>query len=105
MDELITRIVEIERQSAAEVRLAESQSAERMDALRRSLEEEMIRKRERILSEANTRFAAAVEAAKKNADADTALMKSESERFFQNPVLIEEIRETIIAILLTEGSE
>jgi ATPase subunit of ABC transporter with duplicated ATPase domains len=103
MDELITRIVEIERQSAANVRLAESQYAERIDALRRSLEEEMNRERERILSEANSRFTTAVEEARKQADADTASMKNSSERIFQNPVLIEEIKEAIISILLAEG--
>lgn len=103
MDALIARIVEIEKKSAAGVRVAESQYDERIDALRRSLDEEMTRKREQILSEANSRFAAAVEQAKKLADADTALMKSESERFFQNPALIEEIKEAIISILLEEG--
>lgn len=103
MDELITRIVEIERQSAADVRLAQSQYAERIDALRRSLEEEMSRKREIILSEANSRFTAAVDEARKQADADAASMKNSSERIFQNPVLIEEIKETIISILLAEG--
>jgi hypothetical protein len=103
MDELITRIVEIERQSESDVRLAESQYSERIDALRRSLEEEMTRKREKILSEANSRFTAAVEEARKQADADTASMKNSSECIFQNPVLIEEIKEVIISILLAEG--
>jgi hypothetical protein len=103
MDELITRIVEIERQSEADVRLAESQYAECIDALRRSLEEEMTSKRERILSDANSRFTEAVDEARKRADADTASIKNSSERVFQDPVLIEEIKETVISILLAEG--
>jgi DNA-binding GntR family transcriptional regulator len=103
MDELITRIVEIERQSAADVRMAESQYAERITALRQFLEEEMTRKCERILSEANSRFTTVVDEAKKQADADTASMKDSSERIFQNPVLKEEIKETIISVLLVEG--
>ncbi|MBP7342975.1 MAG: hypothetical protein PHG54_14390 [Smithellaceae bacterium] len=100
MDDVITRVVEIERQCSADVEQAERESARNIEIRRRLLEEEAARERERIRNAENAGVAEAVEEAKKLSGAASAAARTESDRLFEDPVLREAIRKEILAILL-----
>jgi hypothetical protein len=100
MDEVITRIVEIERQCAADVEQAELESAKKIEAHQRLLEEKILRDRTLITSAENSRLTRAVEEARKQIEAASAAFRKDIENLYQNPILIEAIKKDIISILL-----
>ncbi|MCU0595885.1 MAG: hypothetical protein MUC98_10555 [Desulfobacterota bacterium] len=100
MDEVITRIVEIERQCSADVELAELEYGKKIEAHRRILEEKKARECALILSQENARLTRALEVAKRQVEASSVALRRESENTVQNPALIEAIKEEIISILL-----
>jgi hypothetical protein len=100
MDEVITRIVEIERQCSADVEQAERDYENRIDSHKRILEEKKSQEQTLIKSSENTRLAQAVEEAKKKTESSSSAFRKESERLIQDPVLKEAIKEDIISILL-----
>ena len=100
MDDVITRIVEIERQCSADVEQARLDYVKSIESHKLILEEKKTKERAKIISVENTRLTQAVEEAKNQTAAASAALKRDSESLLQDPVLNEEIKEDIISILL-----
>lgn len=100
MDEVITRIVSIERQCSARVEQARQDYSKNIESRRRSLEEQKTRAFAQITVSENLRLTGAMEeAGKQTGDASLAFQR-DCEVPFQNPALAEAVREDIISILL-----
>ncbi len=100
MDDVITRIVEIERQCSADVEEVQLEYGKSIEAHKRILEEKKTKERAQIISVENTRLTQAVEEAKRQTAAVSADLRRDSESRLQDPVLNEAIKEDIISILL-----
>ena len=100
MDEVITRIVEIEKQCSADVEQAEIQYQKRIETHKRILEERKNKERTQIISTENTRLIKAVEEAKILTEATSAALRRDCDSLFLDPALNEAIKEDIISILL-----
>jgi len=100
MDDVITRIVEIERQCSADIEQARLEYGKNVETHRRSLEEKKTREHAQIVSEESARQAQAVEDAKRQIEAVNASFRRDREGLFQDPVLNKAIKEDIISILL-----
>ena len=101
MDQVITRIVAIERQCSADVEQAEEACAKRIETHKRILEEKKTTQLTQIIAAENTRMTQAVEDAKRHIEAASAAFRGDCESLLQNPVLNEAIKEDITSILLT----
>jgi len=101
MDDVITRIVEIERQCSADVEQARLEYGKTIEAHKRVLEEKKAKERARIISIENTRLTQAVEDAKTEIEAASAAIRRESESLLEDQLLKKAIKEDIISILLT----
>jgi len=101
MDDVITRIVEIERQCSADVEQARFEYGKTIESHKRVLEEKKVKERARIISIENTRLTQAVEDAKVQTEAASAAVWRENDRLFEDHVLRGAIKEDIISILLT----
>ncbi len=101
MDEVITRIMEIENRCSAAVEQAELDCAKRIEEHKRFLEEKKLREHTRILAAEKTRLTQAIEEAKIRTEAASIAFGRDSERLFQDPALQEKIKSKIISILLT----
>lgn len=102
MDAVITRIIEIEKQCAMEIEKASDVSSEKIEAHRRALLEKKEREQSRITAADDTRATQAIEALKKRTEAESLASGRDYESRFQDPALIETIKEKIVTILLTE---
>jgi hypothetical protein len=102
MDDVITRVVEIERQCSAEVEQVRRDSARTIEARRLLLDEEAARERERIAAAENAGVAEALAEAKKISAAVFSEARTDSDRLFEDPLLKEAVRREILAILLAE---
>ncbi len=100
MDEVITRIVAIERQCSAEVEQARQNYTKNIESRRRSLEEEKTRAFAQITASENLRLTRAIEEAQKKTGEASSAFQRDCESPFQNPALVEAVREDIISILL-----
>ncbi|MGC9194020.1 MAG: hypothetical protein ACP5IL_01035 [Syntrophobacteraceae bacterium] len=100
MDDVVARIMEIERQCRAEVEQAELECAKRIDAYKRLLEEKRVAEHTRILSSENSRLTQALEEAKKRAEAASLAFRMDSETLFNDPALKKKAKRKIISILL-----
>jgi hypothetical protein len=100
MDDVITRIVEIEKQCSADVGQARIDYGKNIEAHKRVLEEKGSSERARIISTQNSRLIEAVEVAKKETKAASDAILKDTEHRLQNPELNEAIKKDIISILL-----
>ena len=100
MDEVITRIVEIERQCSADIENSQRDSKNKIEAHRQFLEDKKNKERDQIIFEENARLSRAVEETASKIKAEFVVSEKENEILFQDPVLNEQIRENIISILL-----
>jgi len=100
MDEVITRIIEIERQCSHDIEQAELTYAKNIEIRKQLLEGKKTRELTQIVSTEDTRLTKAIEEAKRQTEATSATFRRDSESLFQNPVLKEAIKENIIAILV-----
>jgi len=100
MDEMITRIVEIERQCSADIEQARLEYAKNIAAHQIHLEEKKASEFSRITTEENTRLTQTIIEAKKQIEAASAAFRRDSESLFQNPDLNEAIKKDMISILL-----
>lgn len=100
MDAVISRIIEIERESARDLEQAEETSRSKIEARRLSLEEEKERTHAVILSEEHTRFSKTILEAKKQTEAASVAFLKDSEQPFHDPVIIQTIQEDILSVLL-----
>lgn len=100
MEEVISRIMEIEKQCADEVEEAEQASRRNIEARRKTIEEKKSGEYARITRENNELLAQATEEAKREIEAKFQAAEEEMERLRQDRSLAGEIREKILAILL-----
>lgn len=102
MDAVITRIIEIEKQCAMEIKRAEDVSRERIEAHKRDLKEKREQEYARIRAAEDARASRAIEALKKQTEAAFSAACRNDESRFQDPAVTEAIQEKILTILLTE---
>jgi len=100
MDAVITRIIEIERQSAMDIERAEDAYRKNIEAHRRTLEDEKERAHAQCISDENTRLTQTLNDLKKQTEEASLASAGEYEKRFQDPALIEAIKEKIVDILL-----
>jgi hypothetical protein len=100
MDEVINRIMEIERQCAADVDQAETEYSKRIEEYKHILEENKNKEHVRILFAESTGLNQALQKAKEQTEAVSAAFREDSENRLQDPVLKEAIKKDIISILL-----
>jgi hypothetical protein len=100
MDAVITRIIEIEKQSATDIERAEDSYQKNIEAHRRTLQEEKERAHAQIISAENTRLAQALSELNKQTEAASLVSSRDYENRFHDPVLVEAVKEKIVAILL-----
>jgi hypothetical protein len=101
MDDVITRIVEIERQCSSDVEQARVEYGKTIEAHKRVLEEKKAEELAHIISLENTRLTQAVEEAKVRIEAASAAIRRESESLLEDQLLKKAIEKDIISILLT----
>jgi hypothetical protein len=100
MENVIARIVEIEKQCAQDIDQAEQEYSEKIEAHRRTLEEKKAIESARIVETGNARLEQALAEAKRQTEAAYSAASRDHERLYQDPALIEEIKEKITSILL-----
>ena len=101
MDDMITRIVEIEKRCADEIEEAEQAYRKKIEAHRGITQEKKAREYARIVSEGEGRLAQVIEEAKKKTEAEFQAAGGDIERLYQDSSLDWEIQERILSILLT----
>jgi len=101
MANVITRIVEIEKQCAEEIDKAQRESTNKIDAHRLALEEKKENEFAAIIFAGNERLAQALEEAKEETRIESITADREIERLVQNQELKETIKEKIVSILLS----
>lgn len=101
MDDVITRIVEIEQQCSADVEKVQLEYKNRIEAHKQFLKGKKTREHDQIISTENIKLTHAIDEAKIKIKADSAAFEKDNEILFQDPVLNERIKEDIISILLT----
>jgi len=102
MDTVITRIIEIEKQSALKVAQAEEAGNRNVEAHRLTLEQKKESTHADIISEENSRLTQALEALKKRTEAASDASGRDYENRFHNPELIDAIKRRIVDILLKQ---
>lgn len=100
MDDVIARIVEIERQCSEDIGQARLEYGKKIEAHKHALEEAKTRESARIISGENSRLTQAVKDAKERTEAGKASALQESETKLSDPALKEAIKKDIISILL-----
>lgn len=100
MDAVITRIIEIEKQSAMDIKRVEDACRKNIESHRRTLEEDKERAHTLIISTENSRLIRTLSELKKQTEEASLATAREYEMRFQAPALIEAIKEKIVDILL-----
>jgi hypothetical protein len=100
MDNVITRIVDVEKQCRAEVEAAHLEYGKKIEAHKRFLGEKMTGERAEISDGNNITLSKAVEEAEKQSEAALAAFVGDMESLFRNQAMNEEIKEDIVSILL-----
>lgn len=100
MDNIITRILEIEQQCAEEIQRTEQESRRKIEAHKQMLEEKKAGEIARLQADGNARVARAVEEARKRMESEAMAAVKEYEEWYQDKTLREEIKEKIRSILL-----
>lgn len=102
MEDVIGRIVEIERQCAEGVEKAERESLLRVDTFRRELEEQKAEDTARIVAACNARLEKALDDARHHREEESLAEELENERILQDAELKDSIREMIVSIILDQ---
>lgn len=100
MDTVITRVIEIERQSAMDIKRAEVAYHKNIEAHRRTLEEKKERAHAQIISTENARLTKNLQELNKQTEEKFLTSAREYENRFQDAALIDAVKEKIIATLL-----
>jgi len=101
MDNVITRIVEIEQECAARLEEAARESRERIAAHQHHLAERKAAECARIESAANARFDQALQEAESQSKALGTQFREAQERLYRDPALAAKIKEAIVSLLLS----
>jgi hypothetical protein len=102
MDAVITRIIEIEKQSAMDIDRAEDTYRKNIEAHRLTLEKNKESSHTQIISKENTRLTQTLETLKKQTEGVSISSGRDYESRFNNPALVDAIKEKIVAILLMQ---
>ncbi len=102
MDALITRIVDIEKRSAAAIEKAQADSAARISAHRLACDAQKEEERRRIETSEKARCAQTLEDAKQKIQNETENIRREIERRLAAPGLQSRVRDEILHLLLKE---
>lgn len=100
MDALITRIIEIEKQSSLDIENAENNSLKNIEDHKRFLEEEKERTHASIISTENTRLAQAIRKFNKKNEETSLAVGRDYESRLHDSVIVDAVKEKIVAILL-----
>ena len=92
MDDVITRIVEIERQCSADIEQAQLEYAKDLEAHKSILEERKTREFAQIIVAENNRLTQSIEEAKIQTEARSAAFRQASENLFRDQILNETIK-------------
>ena len=101
MEDMITRIVEIEKQCAVEIEKAEREYRQNIETYKGIAQEKKARECARIINEGDARRAQVIEEAEKKTLAEFQAAEGDIERLYQDMLLDREIQEKIVSILLT----
>ncbi len=101
MENVITRIVKIEKQGSEEVEKSELEYRKKIDAHKGVLEEKKTRECALIIAAGNQRLEQAITEAKKHLEAKRSEAISDNKKLYQDSSLNEAIKEKLISILLT----
>lgn len=101
MENVITRIVEVEKECAQEVDKAERESRMTIEAHRETLEEKKAREFALIDKAGQERLSSALEEAKRTSEAETRAASGEYGRLHEDPELTETIQKKVLSLLLT----
>lgn len=101
MTDVITRIVEIEKQCTEEIERAQRESKTAIDEHRLGLDERKEKEFAAIISAGNERLAQAIKEAEEQTREEFLAVDRENERLVGDPDLKKEIKEKIISILLS----
>jgi hypothetical protein len=100
MDAVITRIIEIEKQSTLDIERAENDSLKNIEEHKRFLEEEKERTQASIISTENTRLTGAIRAFNKKTEETFLAVGKGFESRLQDTVTVGAVKEKIVDILL-----
>lgn len=100
MDGVITSVLEIERQSAREIERAEETYRKNIEGHRRTLEEKKEKEHAQIISAENSRLTQNLQELNKQTEEAFLAAARDFENRFNDPALVEAIKEKIVAILL-----
>jgi hypothetical protein len=100
MEAVITRIIEIEKESALDIERAEEACRKNIEARRLTLEEEQKKANFQIISIENSRLNETIQALNRQTEEASRTSGRNYETRFHDPALISAIQKRIIAILL-----
>jgi ABC-type bacteriocin/lantibiotic exporter with double-glycine peptidase domain len=101
MANVITRIVEIEKQCAEEIEKADREYKLKIEEYRLTLEEKKEKEFAALIFAGNEKFAQALNEAKEQTQAESMAADKDRERLVQDVELKETIKEKIVSILLS----
>ena len=101
MENVITRIVEIEKKCAEAMEKAEAESRETVKAYSLMLEERKKKEFEAIMSDESARFSQSVEGKKKSTETEAKILTTAIEMLLKDRDLQKEIKDKIINMLLS----
>jgi len=102
MDAVITRIIEIEKQSSLDIKRAEDAYRKNIEAHRRTLEEEKQKNHDQIISTENARLSRALQSLNQQSRETSLASGNDFENRFHDSDLMKAIKERIVAILLMQ---
>jgi len=102
MDAVITRIIEIEKQSAMDIERAEDTYRKNIEAHHHTLDGEKEIAHADIISTENTRLAEALRVLNNQTEETSLASARDYEMRFHDPTLVEAIKKRIVAILLMQ---
>ena len=100
MDAVITRIIEIEKQSAKDIERAEDAYRKNIEAHRRTLEEKKERVHAQNISTENARLTQTLRELNKQTEEGSLASARDYEFRFHDHALVEAVKENIVVILL-----
>jgi hypothetical protein len=100
METVITRILEIEKQSAMDIERTEEGCRKNIEAHRQAREEEKKRAHDLIIAKENTRLTAALRTLNKQTEGASLAAGKNHESLFRDPATVDAVKEIIVAILL-----
>lgn len=99
-DNVIARIIDVEKECAEEVEKAELEYRQNIEAHKKVLEEKKAREFDLIIAAGKEKLTETIDTAKKQADIEFTALQQESEGLYKDRALNETIKEKVLSILL-----